>query len=189
MVFQVDLKTAKIDFGILIKEVSSTVLVYHIPKIKRAFVSEESQGTFLRTEGINLLAMFKYDQVFDLNRIYCNSIHEIAARYGIEAASRAIVREIQGVFQVYGIKVNPRHLTLIADYMTFDGTYRALNRKTMEYCTSPLQQMSFETTMAFLKDAAINAYRDVLKSPSASLVIGNIPTMGTGCFDMIQPLC
>ena len=48
--------------------------------------------------------------------------------YGVEAANRTIVNEIVGVFSAYGITVNPRHLSLIADYMTFDGTYKPFNR-------------------------------------------------------------
>lgn len=32
------------------------------------------------------------------------------------------------IFKAYGIEVNPRHLTLVADYMTFDGTYKPFNR-------------------------------------------------------------
>ena len=38
------------------------------------------------------------------------------------------VREICTVFKPYGIDVDKRHLTLIADYMTFDGTYKPFNR-------------------------------------------------------------
>lgn len=37
--------------------------------------------------------------------------------YGIEMARAAIVREISGVFGVYNIEVDIRHLELIADYM------------------------------------------------------------------------
>ena len=37
---------------------------------------------------------------------------------GVEAARESIVREIVGVFGVYGIDVNPRHLSLIADSAT-----------------------------------------------------------------------
>merc|ERR1711936_64589 len=48
--------------------------------------------------------------------------------YGIEAASKTIIQEIAGVFNVYGIEVDKRHLSLIADYMTFEGNYRPFNR-------------------------------------------------------------
>jgi hypothetical protein len=37
--------------------------------------------------------------------------------YGIEMARAAIVREMSGVFRVYNIDVDIRHLELIADYM------------------------------------------------------------------------
>jgi len=37
--------------------------------------------------------------------------------YGIEMARAAIVKEMSGVFRVYNIEVDIRHLELIADYM------------------------------------------------------------------------
>ena len=39
-------------------------------------------------------------------------------QYGVEAARTAITKEIQSVFAPYGISVDYRHLSLIADYMT-----------------------------------------------------------------------
>ena len=59
------------------------------------------------------------------------------------------------MFGVYGIEVDPRHLSLVADYMTFDGQYRAFNRIHMGNNASPLQQMSFETTCSLMKNAAL----------------------------------
>ena len=37
---------------------------------------------------------------------------------------QAIVREVKAVFGVYGIEIDHRHLSLIADYMTQEGGYR-----------------------------------------------------------------
>lgn len=48
--------------------------------------------------------------------------------YGVEAARAAIMKEVRNVFGVYGIAVDLRHLGLIADYMTFQGGYKAFNR-------------------------------------------------------------
>lgn len=59
------------------------------------------------------------------------------------------------MFNVYGIQVDPRHLSLIADYMTTNGTYEPMSRKGMESSASPLQQMSFESSSQFLKAATI----------------------------------
>lgn len=40
------------------------------------------------------------------------------AAYGVEACRATIVREVRSVFGAYGIGVDPRHLFLIADWMT-----------------------------------------------------------------------
>lgn len=60
---------------------------------------------------------------------------------------------MQDVFKVYGIVVDPRHLLLVSDYMTFNGKYEPFSRKTIEDHASPLQQMSFESSVNFLKIA------------------------------------
>jgi DNA-directed RNA polymerase I subunit RPA1 len=57
---------------------------------------------------------------------------------------------VSGVFGVYGIGVDTRHLSLIADFMTFSGDYRACNRMGISSSTSPFLKMSFETATNFL---------------------------------------
>lgn len=99
--------------------------------------------------------MFKYDNVLNLNKLYSNDIYNISQIYGIEAANRVIIREISEVFKMYGITVDSRHLTLVADYMTFNGTFQPLSRKGMENSASPLQQMSFESSLNFLRSATL----------------------------------
>lgn len=97
-----------------------------------------------------------------------------------------LFQEVQNVFKVYGITVDPRHLLLISDYMTFEGTIKALSRKGMESSASPLQQMSFESCLRFLKMATISGRNDNLSSPSSSLMVGQPCRSGTGCFDLIN---
>ena len=81
-----------------------------------------------------------------------------------------------------------RHLSLIADYMTYEGSYKAFNRIGMESNSSPFQKMSFETTMHFLKNATISGETDHIQSPSACLVAGRIVKGGTGSFELLQKL-
>ena len=59
------------------------------------------------------------------------------------------------MFAAYGIHVDCRHLSLISDYMTFEGAYKPFNRIGMESSASPIQKMTFETSMNFLKSATI----------------------------------
>lgn len=54
-----------------------------------------------------------------------------------------------------GIEVDPRHLSLVADYMCFEGVYKPLNRHAIQSNSSPLQQMTFETSFKFLKQATM----------------------------------
>lgn len=93
---------------------------------------------------------------------------------------------MQNVFKVYGITVDPRHLLLIADYMTFDGTFKPMSRRGMESSASPLQQMSFESSVHFLRDATIGGRCENLDSPSARLMVGQPCKSGTGAFTLIN---
>lgn len=58
----------------------------------------------------------------------------------------------------------------------------------MSYNTSPLQRMSFETTVSFIKNSALRGDIDNLRSPSAKIVIGQPVRHGTGAFDILSPL-
>lgn len=99
-----------------------------------------------------------------------------------------LLQEISGVFKVYGITVDPRHLSLIADYMTYEGSYKPFNRIGITGNSSPFQKMSFETTMAFLKNATMIGESEPIQSPSACLVTGRVVHGGTGSFELRQCL-
>jgi RNA polymerase Rpb1, domain 5 len=60
------------------------------------------------------------------------------------------------VFGVYGIQVDPRHLSLTADYMTYTGLLQPFNRNAMNLSASPLQKMTFETSMTFARETIVN---------------------------------
>ncbi|KER18779.1 hypothetical protein T265_12159 [Opisthorchis viverrini] len=131
----------------------------------------------------------QYPAVFDLNRLYTNNIAIMSQTYGIEAARAAIQKEVSGVFGHYGIYVDSRHLSLIADYMTKSGSYRAFNRSAFIGHPSPLQQMSFETVTSSLKSTIQENRVDELVSPSASIVTGRtVHNSGTNCFELYQRL-
>lgn len=74
------------------------------------------------TEGVNLKAAWNFAHgVVDLDKITTNDIGAILRTYGVEAARTSIIKEMSGVFSVYGIGVDYRHLTIIADYMVSTG--------------------------------------------------------------------
>ncbi|CAL1540316.1 unnamed protein product [Lymnaea stagnalis] len=190
--FSYEQSRLQLDVRMLLKKTIQSAVLHQVKGINQAFLSEEKENgetvLHLKTEGVNIQEMFKYPETLDLDKIYSNCIHTIAQVYGIEAANRVIIKEIQNVFGAYGITVDYHHLSLLADYMTSRGQYDAFNRRDFMYNTSPFQKMTFETTMNFLLDACVLGSVDSLKSPSASLIVGKVVGVGTGCFDILDPL-
>ncbi|KAF1510595.1 DNA-directed RNA polymerase I subunit RPA1, partial [Eudyptula albosignata] len=181
------------DLSSLLVSLARSTVIHEVKGITRCLLNESTnkQGEkelVLHTEGINLAELFRYSDILDLNRLYSNDIHAMAKNYGIESALRVIIKEIKDVFAVYGIVVDPRHLSLVADYMCFEGFYKPLNRFGIQSNSSPLQQMTFETSYKFLKEATMMGAHDELRSPSACLVVGKVVKGGTGLFDLKQPL-
>ena len=52
-------------------------------------------------------------------------------------------------------QVDFRHLSLLSDYFTCEGEYKACSRQALMSSLSPLQKMSFETCTQFLKSAVL----------------------------------
>lgn len=177
----------------IIEEILRETFVRDIKGIEDCYavhkvIEKGKKEWIVQTKGINLSAIRKYGSIADLNRIQANCIHTILSTYGVEAARMSIINEVRGVFNVYGIKINPRHLGLVGDYMTFEGGYKALNRIGIKNATSPLQRISFETSSSFLFDACLNGDVDWLSSPSAKICLGQPISMGTGSFELLLPL-
>uniref|UniRef100_A0A8D0GCB4 DNA-directed RNA polymerase subunit n=1 Tax=Sphenodon punctatus TaxID=8508 RepID=A0A8D0GCB4_SPHPU len=195
--FQVALKLPLLkqyfDLSSLVMSLAQNTVIHETKGITRCFLNETTNKMggmelVLNTEGINLPELFRYADVLDLTRLYSNDIHAMAHAYGVEVALKVLEKEIKDVFAVYGIVVDPRHLSLVADYMCFEGVYKPLNRCSMQSNPSPLQQMTFETSYKFLKEAAMLGAHDELRSPSACLVAGKVVKGGTGLFELKQPL-
>uniref|UniRef100_A0A8C4FG15 DNA-directed RNA polymerase subunit n=1 Tax=Dicentrarchus labrax TaxID=13489 RepID=A0A8C4FG15_DICLA len=189
------LPVSKVHFDLtsVLSTLAQNAVIMETRGLTRCLLSETTtktgeKETVLNTEGINMHEMFKHSDILDINRLYSNEVHAMANTYGIEVALKVIEKEIKDVFAVYGIEVDPRHLSLVADYMCFEGVYKPLNRHAMRSNSSPLQQMTFETSYKFLKQATMLGSHDQLVSPSACLVVGKVVKGGTGLFELKQPL-
>jgi DNA-directed RNA polymerase beta' subunit len=159
----------------------------------------------LSTNGSSIRGLWEFscsgNPFINVDDIYTNNIDEIRGRYGVEAARTVIVKEMSAVFGVYHIDVNIRHLELIADYMvrispslglfwltgsqTFEGGYKPFNRRGISTNPSPLLKASYETTAAFLSEAALHGDFDDLTTPSGNIVLGRLSRTGTGVFDVV----
>ena len=95
------------------EKAATRTLIRSRKNIDKAFVNhEEGRGRCLQTAGINFAEMWQLEQV-DHNKLLSNDIWAIRCAYGVEAARNTIVGQIRAVFGVYGIEVDPRHLSLL----------------------------------------------------------------------------
>ena len=188
-----DATTAKILLLPIVEITLHQALIQSVPGITACIVDDEATKAakgiiHLSASGVNLPALWHYQHILHPHYLYTNSIGDMLTHYGVEAARGAIVRELGAVFGGHGISVDPRHLTLIADYMTRDGAYQAFSRMGYRNNVSPFMKMSFETTVGFLRDAVLEGDADDLINPSARIVVGKLGGMGTGGFDVFLPL-
>ena len=176
----------------VIERVCRASVVHEIPRVSRIMIPPPTPGdpsVALMAEGINLRGMWDFGfGVIDLNRMYTNDIGALLHNYGVEAARAAIVSELKGIFDTYGIGVSMRHMFLIADYQTAFGDFRPFSRGGLADAPSPLLKASFEMTMAFLSGAALFQEADDLSSPSSNIVVGRPVPTGTGATTIHMPL-
>ncbi|CEF62014.1 DNA-directed RNA polymerase [Strongyloides ratti] len=183
---------SKFDVHALVEQYVEKFIIHQTPGIEKCVFAEQTRKgvtyNVLQTQGINLQALYNHSDVLDVNSLYSNDINVMLDNYGCEAAGQVIAREMTNVFSVYGIEVNPRHLSLTADYMTFTGAISPFNRIAMSYTPSPLQRITYETSLGFLSSSLIYSNNDTLQSPSSKLVVGQLMKSGTGSFDLVSVL-
>ncbi|KAJ4969995.1 hypothetical protein NE237_003094 [Protea cynaroides] len=170
---------------------AKNVYIKRSGKIDRCSVISHNGDTetlALQTAGVDFHAFWKMQDDLDISNIVSNDIYTVLKTYGVEAARQTIINEVKGVFGSYGISVNIRHLTLIADFMTRSGGYCPMSRYGISDSVSPLSKMTFETASKFIVEAAYHGETDNLEAPSARICLGLPVKMGTGSFDLMQKL-
>ncbi len=137
------------------------------------------------TYGSNLLEVLISTYV-DPEKTITNDINEIYELYGIEAAKNAIVSEIMDVMEYAGVKVNNRHVLLLADIMTSRGELLSVDRFGQKKSDSSIYSMaSFEESTARIVRASIFGDEDKIIGVSSNLVYGQTNKIGTGSFEIL----
>ena len=78
----------------------------------------EGSPPTVQTDGINFGGSWPHTDLIDIDQITTNDVSAVLHTYGVEAARATLMQEVRSVFGAYGIGVDPRHLGLIADFMT-----------------------------------------------------------------------
>ena len=147
--------------------------------------TEAGEEFVLYTEGSAFKKVLRIEGV-DASRTTCNNIHEIYSTLGVEAAREAIIEETMDTLEEQGLgDVNIRHLMLVSDIMTNDGTIQSIGRHGISgNKQSVLARAAFEVTVNHLLDAAIYGEADDLDGVIENVIVGKPVKLGTGDVDL-----
>ena len=156
-----------------IEEVSRVVI--------RKEETDDGEEFILYTEGSAFGDVLDIEGV-DASRTTCNNIHEINRELGIEAARESLIDETMNTLEEQGLDdVNIRHLMLVADIMTNEGTIESIGRHGISGSKdSVLARAAFEVTVSHLLDAAIHGEVDELDGVTENVIVGKPIKLGTG---------
>ena len=134
----------------------------------------------------NCLNMCSHIPCVDWSRCTSNDVFETLNLYGIEACAHVLFDQIQCVVSFDGTYVDPRHILLIVDNICRSGQLMPLNRHGINRTdSSPLMRCSFEETMDVLCDAAAFSQHENAKGVSASIMLGQTTSVGTGACEVL----
>lgn len=169
------------------KRVLPKVIVKGITTINRAVINERSNQTKeLLVEGYGLKDVMCIEGIVGQNT-YSNHIIEMKSVLGIEAARGSIIREVSGVMKSHGMNVDPRHIMLLGDVMTYKGEILGITRFGIaKMKDSVLMLASFEKTTDHLFDAAARLAQDAIEGVSECIILGVAAPVGTGAFKLIR---
>ncbi|KAK8138829.1 DNA-directed RNA polymerase III largest subunit [Apiospora sp. TS-2023a] len=120
-------------------------------------------------------------------QVRSNSVVECRDVLGIEAARTTIAIEIGAVMNE--MNIDPRHMQLLADVMTYKGEVLGITRFGLSKMRdSVLQLASFEKTPDHLFEAAANMKKDKIEGVSEKIIMGQTMSVGTGAFQVVRRL-
>lgn len=156
-----------------------------IKNIGKVIIRREDEW-IIHTEGSNLGDILKIDGV-DGVRTTTNDIHEIETVLGIEAARNSIINEALRTLEEQGLSVDVRHIMLVADMMTSEGTVRSIGRHGISgEKASVLARAAFEETGKHLLRASIRGEVDKLTGIIENIIIGQPIPLGTGSVGVVM---
>lgn len=145
---------------------------------------KQIQEYVLGTAGSNLREIMTLDMV-DETRTYSNDIHEMMEIFGIEAARNLIIHEINATINDTGVE--PRHINLLGDYMTYKGFLIPFERHGINRNpdNSPWGKSSFEEVIDILVKAATFSQVDKMNGVSSNIMAGQFINGGTNAMSIL----
>ncbi|TDL29012.1 beta and beta-prime subunits of DNA dependent RNA-polymerase [Rickenella mellea] len=172
------------------------VVVKGVPSIHRAVINikdkDDARGKKgekeMLVEGYGLQKVMITEGVVG-EQTTSNHVIETATVLGIEAARQTIINEIKYIMKEHGMSIDPRHVMLLGDVMTYKGEVLGITRfGVAKMKDSVLMLASFEKTTDHLFDASAFGKSDSVLGVSESIIMGNpAANCGTSMPALITP--
>jgi len=135
--------------------------------------------------GTNLLDVLALDNI-DTEKTITNDIDETLNVLGIEAVRSLLIEEFMDVINSAGASLNPRHIEVLVDTMTFSGSIMSIDRFGINRSNyGPIAKASFEEMTDQLYRSAIFGEIDECNGVSANVLFGQESNCGTGISDIL----
>ncbi|KAK6200929.1 DNA-directed RNA polymerase III subunit C1 [Scheffersomyces amazonensis] len=170
-----------------LKRALPNVCIKGLPNIFRAVINiRDDNKKELLVEGYGLKEVMSTEGVVG-TKTTTNHVLEVFEVLGIEAARSSIIKEIDYTMSNHGMSVDPRHIQLLGDVMTYKGEVLGITRFGLSKMRdSVLQLASFEKTTDHLFDAAFFMKNDKIEGVSECIILGQTMSIGTGSFKLVK---
>ena len=147
------------------------------------FYIQKELGTskyFVETEGTNFLEVLKLPYL-DQSSLRTNHMWDVYEICGIEGVRKFLFEELKSIVSSDGTFINPCHLNLLIDLMTFNGVIQSISRYGVKKeQNSVLTKSSFEESLEHFSKAGFFCENEPVKSVSASIMCGKRSNIGSG---------
>ncbi|KAK8843986.1 hypothetical protein IAR55_006779 [Kwoniella newhampshirensis] len=167
------------------------VQVKGLPAVDRGVVTKDEKDESIHrllVTGYGLSEVMGTEGVDGL-KTKTNHVMETQKVLGIEAARQTIYNEIQTTMRSHGMSIDPRHVMLLGDVMTYKGEVLGITRFGVQKMKdSVLMLASFEKTTDHLFDASLFSKKDEIQGVSECIIMGTpAPACGTSLASIVTP--
>jgi len=163
----------------------SSIRISGIEGIKDIFFEKRKEEWIITTEGSNLYGLFS-NPLVDKTKSLSNNMWEIYQIFGIEAVRQFLIEEYMDTVSSDGTFVNPSNVELLVDIMCYTGSIISISRYGQKKVgCGPMAKASFEESLENFLKAGVNGEKESADGVSASIMLGKMPNIGTGVFDMM----
>ncbi|HLX55282.1 MAG TPA: hypothetical protein VKR58_15165, partial [Aquella sp.] len=161
---------------------ASAIRIYKEPTL----INKSATLVYAETSGSDFYSVLKMPDV-DITRSYSNDMREILLYFGIEAVRSYIIRDLIKLVKMSDTYIDPRHTTLIADWMTAIGMLTPLTPKGMKkHELGALANAAFREPMKGFKNETMYNKIDRLSGITGPLTVGNRIEVGTGIVETVD---